>query len=221
MNDGDNLGTKIFLTFPCFSAINKIYILIVNYNFTEKMRIKFHRTERKETPMFKANAQIKALEVYLIDENNDPVGRMTTEEAIQRADDAGLDLVEVNPKAEPPVVKIVNLGQLKYEREKQAHKQKMHQKKTELKNIRLSFRISDHDFGLRVSSAEKFLSKDNKVKVELILRGRERQYPQKASELINKFVVRLKANKELNVEVEQPLTNQGGRFTIILINKKP
>lgn len=185
------------------------------------MRIKFHRTERKETPIFKANAQIKALEVFLIDENNDPIGKMPTEEAIQRADEAGLDLVEVNPKAEPPVVKIVNLGQLKYEREKQAHKQKMNQKKTETKSIRLSFRISDHDFSLRVASAQKFLSKDNKVKVELILRGRERQYPQKAAELVNKFVTRLKGDEELNVEVEQALTNQGGRFTIILINKKP
>ena len=185
------------------------------------MRIKFHRTERKETPIFKANTQIKALEVFLIDENNDPIGKITTEEAIQRADEAGLDLVEVNPKAIPPVVKIVNLGQLKYEKEKQAHKQKMHQKKTETKNIRLSFRISEHDLGLRVVSAEKFLSKDNKIKVELILRGRERQYPQKASELVNKFVSLLKAKEDLNVEAEQPLTNQGGRFTIILINKKP
>ncbi len=185
------------------------------------MRIKFHRTERKEVPIFKANTQIKALEVFLIDENNDPIGVLTTEDAMQRADEAGLDLVEVNPKATPPVVKIVNLGQLKYEREKQVHKQKVHQKKTETKNIRLSFRISEHDFSLRVSSAEKFLSKDNKIKVELILRGRERQYPQKAAELVNKFVARLKDKEGLNVEAEQPLTNQGGRFTVILINKKP
>ena len=185
------------------------------------MRIKFHRTERKEVPIFKANAQIKALEVFLIDENNDPIGKLSTEEALRQAEEAGLDLVEVNPKAVPPVVKIVNLGQLKYEREKQAHKQKMHQKKTETKNIRLSFRISEHDLGLRVSSAEKFLAKDNKVKVELILRGRERQYPQKAAELVNKFTTRLKSNQDLNIEAEQPLTNQGGRFTIILINKKP
>lgn len=185
------------------------------------MRIKFHRTERKEVPIFKANSQIVASEVYLIDENNDPVGVVSFEDAMQRADEAGLDLVEVNPKANPIVVKIVNLGQLKYEKEKQAHKQKVNQKKTETKNIRLSFRISEHDLSLRVSSAEKFLFKDNKVKVELILRGRERQYPQKAAELVNKFIASLKEKDELNVEIEQPLTNQGGRFTVILINKKP
>ena len=184
------------------------------------MRIKFHRVERKETPSFSANTQIKALEVFVIDENNEPLGKMATEEAIAKAKEAGLDLVEVNPRAIPPVVKIVNLGQLKYEREKMAHKQKMQQKKTETKNIRLSFRISDHDLEMRTLQAEKFLSKDNKLKVELILRGRERQYPQKAAEIIKGFAAKLQANPNLSLETEQPLTNQGGRFTIVLINKK-
>ncbi|NCN99849.1 translation initiation factor IF-3 [Candidatus Falkowbacteria bacterium] len=184
------------------------------------MRIKFHRIERKEVPIFKANTQIKALEVFVIDEDNEALGQMTTEAALKLAEEAELDLVEVNPKANPPVVKIVNLGQLKYEREKQAHRQKTQQKKTETKSIRLSFRISEHDLSLRVSAAEKFLAKDNKVKVELILRGRERQYPQKAAALVRGFVSKLQANPELSVEAEQPLTNQGGRFTIILFNKK-
>jgi translation initiation factor IF-3 len=184
------------------------------------MRIKFHRVERKEVPIFKSNSQIKALEVFVIDENNDPIGKMPTEQAVQMAAEASLDLVEVNPKANPPVVKIVNLGQLKYEREKQAHKQKMQQKKTETKNIRLSFRISDHDLDMRVAQAEKFLAKENKIKVELILRGRERQYGQKAAEIVKNFMAKLQAKPDLALEIEQPLTNQGGRFTIILINKK-
>ncbi len=171
-------------------------------------------------PIFKANAQIKALEVFVIDEDNQALGKMTTEAALKMAQDAELDLVEVNPKANPPVVKIVNLGQLKYEREKQAHRQKMQQKKTETKSIRLSFRISEHDLGLRVAASEKFLAKDNKVKVELILRGREKQYPQKAAELVKGFVAKLQANPDLHIETEQPLTNQGGRFTIILFNRK-
>jgi translation initiation factor IF-3 len=184
------------------------------------MRIKFHRIERKEEPTFVSNAQIKVPEVFLIDENNEAIGKMPTTEAIERAKEADLDLVMVNPKAMPPVVKVVNLGQLKYEREKQAHKQKMQQKKVETKNIRLSFKISDHDLETRALQAQKFLDKENKLKVELFLRGRERQYPQKAAEIINNFVARLRAKPELVVEIEQPLTNQGGRFTIILINKK-
>jgi len=184
------------------------------------MRIKFHRVERKEVIEFKSNLQITAPQVFLIDENNEAVGIMPLEEARQKAQEAELDLVEINPKANPPVVKISNIGQMKYEREKKIHRQKMLQKKVETKNIRLSFRISEHDLAMRVSQAIKFLTKDNKIKVELILRGRERQYPQKAAAIISDFSNRLKANPELNIEVEQSLTNQGGRFTIILINKK-
>jgi len=185
------------------------------------MRIKFHRVERKvEEPIMKANGQIKAEELFLIDENNDVIGRVSLEQALKLAADAELDLVEVNPKANPPVAKIVNLGQLKYEKEKLAHKQKMQQKKVETKNIRLSFRISDHDLEMRVSQAEKFLAKDNKIKVELILRGRERQHPKKAVDIVNGFVAKLQENQDMKIEAEQPLTNQGGRFTIVLFNKK-
>ncbi len=184
------------------------------------MRIKFHRVERKEEPTFKSNHQIQATEVFVIDEANEALGKMSLEEAIDKAKEADLDLVEVNPKANPPVVKIVNLGQLKYEREKLAHKQKMQQKKVETKNIRLTFRISDHDQEMRLIQAEKFLAKDNKIKVELILRGRERQYPAKAAEIVRNFSAKLQAKEGLLIEVEQPLTNQGGRFTMILINKK-
>jgi len=185
------------------------------------MRIKFHRVEsKKEEPSFRANHQIRVPEVFVIDENNDALGIMSISDALGKAQEADLDLVEVNPKAEPPVVKIVNLGQLKYEKEKQAHRQKVQQKKVETKNIRLSFRISEHDLDLRIIQAEKFLTKDDKVKIELILRGRERQYPQKAAEIIRGFVAKLQATPGLTLEAEQPLTNQGGRFTIILINKK-
>lgn len=185
------------------------------------MRIKFHRTERKrEEPLMRVNQNIKAEEVFLIDENNEPVGVVSLEEALRLANEADLDLVEVNPKGNPPVAKISNFGQLKYEREKLAHRQKMQQKKIEMKNIRLSFRISSHDLDLRVNQAEKFLAKENKIKIELILRGRERQYPKKAAEIVTDFYNKLKEKENLNVEVEQPLTNQGGRFTMILINKK-
>lgn len=184
------------------------------------MRIKFHRTEAKEQIFFKSNSQIKSPEVFLIDETGESVGVMDTTEAIARAKELDLDLVEVNPKAEPPVAKIVDLGQLKYEREKKAHKQKMQQKKVELKAVRLSFRIGDHDMELRLNQSVKFLSKGDKLKVELLLKGREKQYPQKAAEIMNDFFAKLKENKDFNLELEQPLTKQGGRFTMIVINKK-
>lgn len=183
------------------------------------MRIKFPRTEKKEKKFFKSNLQIESEKVYLIDENGDNIGVIETKKALERAKEFDLDLVLVNPKAEPPVAKIVDLGQLKYEMEKKAHRQKAMQKKVDIKNIRLSFKISEHDLNFRVNQAEKFLSKHNKIKVELNLKGREKQHPDRAREIINKFVERLKEKEVLSIEIEQPLTRQGGRFTIILINK--
>ena len=100
------------------------------------------------------------------------------------------------------------------------HRQKVAQKKIDNKVVRLSFRISEHDFNFRLSQAEKFLAKENKLKIELILRGRERQYPQKAREIVDSFMTKIKQNPDFNIEIEQPLTNQGGRFTIVLMNKK-
>ncbi len=184
------------------------------------MRIKFHRTEKKEKKFFKANQQIESEKVYLIDESGENVGIIDTKDALERAREYDLDLVEVNPKADPPVVKIIDLGQMKYEHEKKLHKQKMMQKKVDIKNIRLSFRISEHDFALRLKQAEKFLSKDNKVKVELTMRGREKQHSQRAREIMQSFFDRLKESVDFTIDLEQPLTRQGGRFTMIIINKK-
>jgi translation initiation factor IF-3 len=186
------------------------------------MRIKFHRIEqvKKEEKRFFSNYQIKSPQVFLIDESGESIGVIDTEEAIARAKELEMDLVEVNPKADPPIAKILDLGQFKYEQQKKAHKQKMMQKKVELKNIRLTFRISEHDFNFRLDQAEKFLFKDNKLKVDMLLRGRERQHLQKAAEIMNGFVNKLKEKPNISVEIEQPLTTQGGRFSIILINKK-
>lgn len=184
------------------------------------MRIKFHRTEKKEKKFFISNQAIKAEKVYLIDENGENAGVISTHDAIVQAKELDMDLVLVNPKAEPPVAKIVDLGQLKYQHEKKVHKQKMLQKKVDTKNIRLSFRISEHDLNLRLNQAIKFLSKEQKIKIELSLRGRERQHQTRAREMMKSFVEKLKNQEELNVEIEQDLTSQGGRLTMILINKK-
>lgn len=173
-------------------------------------------TEKK----FWVNQQIRVPEVFLIDENNDRIGPTPTFEALKIAQDAGLDLVQVDPKGVPPVAKIMDYGQFKYEKEKQAHKQKVQTKKVELKCVRLSVRISEHDFNFRIDQAKKFLEKGNKLKIELNLKGRERQHPEKAGETIKNFVIELKKTENLALIEEQGLTRQGGRFTIVLVNKK-
>jgi len=183
------------------------------------MRRKWRKAQPKPQKSFRSNQQIRVPEVFLIDENDEKIGVMSTQKALGMADEAGMDLVEVNPKVSPPVVKIMDLGQFKYEREKKIHKQKMQQKKVDTKEIRLSVRISQHDFDFRLRQSEKFLSKGNKLKIDLVLKGRERAHPEKARETINNFIQSLQKKEGLNIVEEQPLTKQGGRISIILVNK--
>lgn len=185
------------------------------------MRKKFRKAKPKkdQSKKFPSNKQIRAETVFLIDENGEKMGDIPTSEALSRAEEAGLDLVEVNPKTDPPVAKILDLGRWKYEMEKKAHKQRQQQKKIETKGIRLSVRISKHDFDVRVNQAIKFLNQGHKLKVELTLKGREKQHPEKATEVINNFVESVQNTGDIEVREEQPLTKQGGKYIIILLKK--
>jgi translation initiation factor IF-3 len=123
-------------------------------------------------------------------------------------------LVEVSPKANPPVAKILNFGQFKYQKEKEARKQKAQSKEIEVKGVRITFRIGEHDFQIRVNQALKFLERGDKVKVELMLRGREKGHMHLAVEQVEKFVAMLKETYPLRIE--QPVTKQGNQVTAIV-----
>jgi len=153
----------------------------------------------------------------LIDENGQNIGVIATPKALDMAREQGLDLVEVSPLAQPPVARIVNYSKMRYEEEKSQRKEKSKQKKIEIKGIRLSLRISDNDTAVRLKQAEKFLGQEDKVRVELILRGREKQHFGKARDIINKFVDSL--NATMPVVTEQPLNMQGGKLSILLAKK--
>jgi len=184
------------------------------------MRRTWRKAKPKPEKKFRINNQIRAENVFLINEFGEQKGETPTKEALDLAKEAELDLVEVNPKAELPIVKIMDYGQFKYEKEKKAHKQKVQQKKVTTKGVRLSVRISEHDLELRLKQAIKFLTKGQKLKIDLILKGREKAHPEKAKEIIKSFVEKLKTIEDLNIEVEQDLTKRGGRFIMILLNKK-
>ena len=128
-----------------------------------------------------------------------------------------LDLVEINPKAVPPIAQILDFTHFKYQKEKEARKQKARTHVAELKGIRLSMRISEGDMGVRQKQAEKFLSRGDKVKVEIILRGRERGKAPMAYEIIKKFVTRLEENTA--IRHEQVPTRQGNKITAIVAKK--
>ncbi|OGF28411.1 translation initiation factor IF-3 [Candidatus Falkowbacteria bacterium RIFOXYC2_FULL_47_12] len=182
------------------------------------------RTYRRPKPkplieIFRINQQIKVPELRVIDDDGQNIGVMPTAQALQLAQEQEMDLVEVFPKAQPPVAKITDYGRMKYQKEKYLHKQKTRQKKVDIKDIRLSLRISPHDFDLRVSQAAKFLEKGHKIKIEIILRGRERQLRDKATEIVNTFYKKLGENEKFSLAVEQNLTRQVNGFTMVVVNK--
>lgn len=168
-------------------------------------------------PKYNKNEYITAPEVRLLGDEGENLGVLPTSEALAKAQEAEMDLVEINPKAQPPVVRIVNFSQFKYQKEKEARKQKTRSHVSEIKGVRLSMRISDHDMGIRQKQAEKFLNRGDKVKVEVILRGRERGKTHLAFEVIKKFCDIIA--QETPVKFEQETTRQGGKVTAIIVKK--
>ena len=180
------------------------------------MRIHRHRQRKPkfEVPVYRANELILATEVRVVDELDKPAGVMTTVAAIALARSKELDLVEVSPKAEPPVCRILDYGQFKYQKEKEARKQKAQSKEVEVKGVRLSLRIGEHDIETRHQQAKSFLEDGDKVKIEIILRGREKGHQDVAREVIKKFMEVLKT--DFPIRVEQEITYQQGRLTAIV-----
>ncbi len=181
------------------------------------MRIHRHRQRKSQIviPQYKVNDKIRSDEVRVIfGETNDV---MTREAAIALAEEQGLDLIEVSPKANPPVCKLMDFGSFKYQKEKEAKKQKAAQKEIEIKGIRLTVRIGEGDLEIRRKQALKFLEKGSKVRIEMILRGREKAYRDRAQEIIDGFIAKVKEVRP--VKVESPLKNVGNRIHTIIANE--
>jgi len=178
-------------------------------------RYRKRRPQQAASKRFRVNHFIKAPQVYLIDEGGTNVGVIKTSEALAKAEEAELDLVEVSPKADPPVARIIDYGQFKYEQEKKAKKQKAQTKKTEVKGIRLSFRIKGKDLDIRVQQALKFLEAGHNVKVELQMRGREKAHTNKAIDLMKEFV----NNLGEDVKILDPVKRQGSRISVEVTKK--
>lgn len=165
----------------------------------------------------KINERILAPQVVVIDEEGKNMGVISKFSALEIARSRDLDLVEVSPLVEPPICKIMNYGSYKYQKEKQERKHKARQKVSELKTIKVSSRISDHDLGLRIDQATKFLGEGNKVRIELQLKGREHQHVDIAREIINKIIVATKeklAGREM--KIEQDIKKLGSKLSAII-----
>lgn len=181
------------------------------------MRIHRHRNRKPkfDIPKFRVNEKITSPEVRVIGPDGAALGVLPTTEAIRIAqEEHGMDLIEVSPKAEPPVTRILDHGTFKYQKEKEAKKQRAQSKAVEIKGIRLSMKIGKNDMTVRVNQALKFLEKGNKIRVEMILRGREKAHLERADIVFNEFLDQIKGTYD--VKIESPVKRQHNKMHMIV-----
>lgn len=166
----------------------------------------------------RTNEKIFSAELMIIDENGENLGIMNREKALNEARERELDLVEVNPKANPPIAKFIDYGSFKYQKEKQERKAKAKQKNTEVKTIKISLRIGRHDLEIRADRALGFLKDGDKIKIEMQLRGRENQHVDIAKESIKELIdiikTKLATEHQSDLKIEGEITKQGNRLSI-------
>ena len=161
------------------------------------------------------NEKIRAKEVQLIGANGEKFGVVSLENALDKALDAKLDLVLVSPNAEPQVCKLMNYGKYKFEQAKREKESRKNQKTFELKELRVTPNIEQHDFEFKAKNARKFIEDGNKVKITVRFRGREMNYVKAGEETLKKFVENLSDVASLE---KKPLLE--GRNMFVILAKK-
>ena len=161
------------------------------------------------------NHQIDNRTVRLIDADGENVGVVDRETALRKADEAGLDLVEISPNADPPVCKILDIGKYKYEEQKRKNEARKKQKVIEVKEIKLRPSIDDHDYDVKMRAMKRFLEEGDKVKVTLRFRGREMAH----MEIGHRLLARVKADFEESAKVEQEPRSEGRQIVMVVAPK--
>ena len=162
------------------------------------------------------NERIRAPEIRLIGADGENVGVVTPARAMAMAEEAGLDLVEISPNAEPPVCKIMDFGKFKYETQKREAEARKKQKIIEIKEIKFRPGTDDHDYDVKMRSVQKFLAEGDKVKVTLRFRGREMAH----QEFGMRQLERVKADLEEIGQVEQMPKMEGRQMIMVIAPKK-
>ena len=164
---------------------------------------------KQELPI---NGQIKEKEVQLIGANGEKVGIVSIREAMEKAQEENLDLVLVAPNAKPVVCKIMNYGKYKFEQAKKEKEAKKKQKVLEIKELRVTPNIEEHDFDFKSKNARKFLTDGNKVKITVKFRGREVNNIKSGEAVLNKFIEKL---EDVATVEKQPKLEGRNMFTIL------
>ena len=167
---------------------------------------------KQELPI---NGQIRAREVQLIGDEGEKLGVVSLKEALEIAKEKKLDLVLVAPNSKPPVCKIMNYGKYKFEQAKKEKEAKKKQKTVEVKEIRITPNIEEHDFGFKAKNARKFIEDGNKVKITVRFKGREVNNSKLGEDVLNKFIENLEdiASVDKKPKLE-------GRNMFIMLSKK-
>jgi translation initiation factor IF-3 len=163
----------------------------------------------------RVNEQITVPQVRLIDDAGQMIGVVSRREALNRAMEAGLDLVEVSPTAEPPVCKILDYGKFKYESQKKKNEARKKQKIIEVKEIKMRPGIDDHDYDVKMRAMHRFLEEGDKVKVTMRFRGREMVH----QELGLKVLERVRGQLDEVAKVEQMPRLEGRQMTMVIAPK--
>jgi translation initiation factor IF-3 len=188
----------------------------VSNNIHERNGLVKQMRERPPTDeLAKINYQIKAPKIRLIDDEGNMLGVFNTKEAIQKAEAAGLDLVEVSPNADPPVCKILDYGKYKYQAQKKKAEAKKNQKIVELKEIQISPTIDDNDYNVKLRNARRFIEDGNKVKVTLRFKGRQITHNEVGFAVITRF----REDMEDIAKVDQAPKLEGKQIMMVLSPK--
>jgi translation initiation factor IF-3 len=162
------------------------------------------------------NENIRFPEIRLIDADGTQLGIFPPSEALKMAEEKELDLVLVSDKATPPVCRIIDYGKYKFEQEKRAREARKRQHNAEVKEVKMRYKIDDHDYNVRVKSAQKFLKAGDKVKATVMFRGREIQH----SDLARDLLLRMAADLEDVAELQQAPKQEGRNMMMLLSPKK-
>ena len=160
----------------------------------------------------RVNEDIRSAQVRLIDQDGEMQGVMTAREAVQRAYAVGLDLLEISPNADPPVVKILDFGKFKYEQQKKKNEAKKKQKVIEIKEIKVRPNIDENDYQVKLRAMKSFIEEGDKVKVTLRFRGREMAH----QEIGVRVLERIRTDMDVQTKVEQMPRMENRQMVMVL-----
>lgn len=161
------------------------------------------------------NGDIRSPQLRVIDVDGSQIGVISRSEALEKAEAAGLDLVEVSPQADPPVARIVDWGKYIYQKQKQQQQSRKNQKAQDLKQVRIGLKIGQHDLDIKLKKIKQFLGEGHKVRISAVYRGREMAHRELGYELLDRV---LKSIEDIAVIELKP--EMAGRFLSMQVRSK-